>query len=127
MHHLLAQNVTLGPVGGNGEGLGPFGNLGATGTSTSGINGITNYISAIIGALTVVAAIWFLFNILFGGYQWMSSGGDPKKIGEARDHITHAFIGMVIVVGSWSLIAVVGQFFGFNTLNPAAIIKFFPQ
>lgn len=123
--YLAAQPLPLGTIGGND--LGPFGNIGSSGNSAAGMTGITNMVSAIIGALTAVAAIWFLFMLLFSGYEWMSSGGDPKKLANARDHITHAFIGMVIIAGSWSLVAIVGQFLGFNTLDPSIIIQYFPH
>jgi hypothetical protein len=111
----------LGPIGGSG--LGPFGEI-FKGGKTAGILAVTDTVSKIIGMLTVAASIWFLLQILFAGYEWMSAGGDTKKIASARDRITHAFIGLIIVVGSWSLVAVTGQFFGFNTLvNPGEVIQ----
>jgi len=67
--------------------------------------------------LTICASIWFLFMILFAGYEWTSAGGRYQKIASARDRIVHAFIGLVIVVGAWSLTAVVGQFFGLIHLS----------
>jgi hypothetical protein len=120
---ILAQSTEkIGQIG--GEGLGPFGKIGAMAGSTASLTGIVNGISSIIGLLTVIASIWFLFQILFAGYQWISAGGEPKKLQEARDRIVHAFIGMVIVVAAWSMLALVGQFFGFNSLiDPAEVIK----
>jgi len=98
----------LGTIGGNGEGLGPFG------TIASGNNGM----------FTVAAAIWFLLQVVFGGYEWMSAGGDSKKIEGARSRITNSFIGIIIVVGSWSLLAVTGKFLGFDTLvDPTKFIN----
>jgi hypothetical protein len=115
--------LDLGQIGGD-KGLGPFGNIGANGDNAAGLTGITNIISSIIGVMTITAGIWFLFQLLFSGYEWMTSGGDVKKISGARDRIVHAFIGFVIVVAAWSLLAVVGQFFGYNTLvNPAEVIQ----
>ncbi len=121
MKHLAAGMGTIG-----GEGLGPFGQPSAAGSAANnyGLNNILTIVSSVIGMLTIVASIWFLFMILFAGYEWTSAGGDTKKIATARDRIVHAFIGLVIVVGAWSLTAVVGQFFGFNTLvDPGAFIK----
>jgi len=122
---LLADTSSLGTIGGNGEGLGPFGNILSKGDpALAGVTGVVDTVSSIIGVMTTAAAIWFLLNVLFGGYEWMSAGGDTKKIETARSRITNAFIGIVIVVGSWSLLAVTGQFLGFDTLvNPATFIK----
>ena len=117
----LAQQP-LGQIGANNKGeLGPF----AGKTLGNPIDTITSYISSIIGMLTIFASIWFLFMILFAGYEWISAGGDSKKIGAARERITHAFVGLVIVVGSWSLLAVAGQFFGFDTLIGSGSNEFF--
>jgi hypothetical protein len=115
--------LDLGRIGGD-KGLGPFGNIGANSDPTAGLRGITNIVSSLVGFMTVAAGIWFLFQMLFAGYEWMTAGGDTKKIGGSRDRIVHAFIGLVIVIGAWSLLAVVGQFFGYNTLvNPTEVIN----
>ena len=126
---ILAQNPKpLGTIG--GKGLGPFGGdlfSSITDNKAGAINAVLGTVSKIIGILTVVACIWFLLQVLFAGYEWMSAGGDTKKIAEARDRITHAFIGIVIVAGSWALVAVTGQFLGFNTLvNPQDVIDKLP-
>lgn len=122
--NVFAAEQSLGKLG--GVGLGPFGNIN-TGDRLAGINGVINTVSSIVGIMTVTGGIWFLFMILFAGYEWISAGGDAKKLASARDRITHAFTGLVIVVGSWSLLAVAGQFFGFNTLvDPNVIINTLP-
>ncbi len=121
---LTDNTLHLGPIGGSG--LGPFSTIGSSNNGSAGITGVADLVSSVIGILTVVASVWFLLNILFGGYEWMSAGGDSKKIGEARDHITHAFIGLVIVVGAWALTATAGQFFGFSILDPAKLFGTLP-
>lgn len=119
---MASSGESLGPIGGGG--LGPFGTLGSSGDAKAGLVGLINTISSVVGFMTVVAGIWFLFQLLFAGYTFMSAGGDSKKIQESRDRIVHAFMGIVIVVGAWSLLAVVGQFFGFNTLvNPDEFLR----
>ena len=120
--NLLAAGQSLGKIGGgNGGELGPF----AGKNLSNPVDTITSYVSSIVGILTIFASIWFLFMILFAGYEWISAGGDSKKIASARDRITHAFIGLVIVVGAWSLLAVTGQFFGYDTLLGAGTSNFF--
>lgn len=127
MEKLLAQ-TPLRYIG--GEGLGPFGNIGkdlsgtGVGGGTTALEKVTGAISSIIGIMTVAAGIWFLFQFLIGGFFWMSSGGDKAKLHEARERITNAFIGLLIVVAGWSILALAGQFFGYDIVigNPAEII-----
>lgn len=113
MDHNKLLAAGLGTIGSTGDELGPFGGVEA---NANPLANILSLVSSVVGFMTISACIWFLFQILYAGYEWTSAGGDTKKIADARSRITHAFMGMVIVVGAWSLLAVVGQFFGFNTL-----------
>jgi hypothetical protein len=117
----LAQ-TNLGTIGGDGKGLGPF----AGKTLTSPLTSILDYMSSIVGVMTIFASIWFLFQILYSGYEWISAGGDTKKVASARDRITHAFMGLIIIAGAWSLLAVAGQFLGYNTLVDPTVFDNLP-
>jgi hypothetical protein len=119
---VFAQNPNkLGTIG-SGGGLGAINNSFAT-SGTGAINTVTVIISAIIGFMTIAGAIWFLFQFLIGGYTWMSSMGDKHRLEEARDRIVNALIGLVIVVAGWAILAMVGQFFGVDFINPQTIIS----
>ena len=113
----LAQ-VSLGQIGGGG-GLGPFANGG------DGITGITKIVSAVIGFMTIAAGIWFLIQFMIGGFNWITSGGDKAKLQSARDRLTNAFIGLIIVVAAWSILALAGAFFGidFTISNPGGLLN----
>lgn len=107
----------LGTIGGSG--LGPFGSIGiGIGSGTTGgalaLAKVTGAISSIIGIMTVAAGIWFFFQVVIAGIAWITSGGDKGKLGEARDRMTNAFIGLVIVVAGWSILALAGVFFGYD-------------
>lgn len=118
---LLAQvRHDLGKIG--GEGLGPFGNVS---DATAGLTGVTKIISAIIGVITVGAGVWFLLQFTIGGFSWITSGGDKAKLQSARDRLTNAFIGLIIVVGGWAILSLASQFFNFDFTiqNPGDIIN----
>lgn len=122
---LLAQ-TPLGPQIG-GSGLGPFGKgdySKETGAVT-GLQNVTRAVSSIIGVMTVAAGIWFLFNILIGGINWISAGGEKQALENSRNRITNAMIGLVIVVAGWTILALAGQFLGFDILitKPEDIIN----
>jgi len=80
-------------------------------------------ISSIIGVLTVIAGLWFLIQIIVAGYGWIGSGGDGKKVTEARDKITNSLIGLLMVVIAWIIVAIVGQLIGLNILNPGETLS----
>lgn len=61
------------------------------------------WVSIIIrGALTLLAVI-FIIMIIVGGFQWMTSGGNEKKIESAKGMITNAVIGVTIVMISYGI------------------------
>ncbi|MCJ7826542.1 hypothetical protein MUP56_02925 [Patescibacteria group bacterium] len=119
MENVFAAGTPLGTIGGNGEGLGPFANK--TGNP---LQSITTGISGVIGFLTICAAIWFLIQFLIGGISWISSAGDKTKLTEARDRLSNAFIGLLVVVAGWAILAIAGQFFGWTEiLAPAGLLE----
>lgn len=78
------------------------------------------YFSYLWNALITVGGITVLIYFLWGAMEWISAGGDSGKLEKARLRILHSFIGMLILVSSFTIIAFLGQiFFGdnFSILN----------
>ena len=73
-------------------------------------------IGSIIGGglklILVVAAIVFFFILVIGGIKWIMSGGDKAQTEGARNQITAALVGLVIVFAAWAIAGLVGTFFG---------------
>jgi hypothetical protein len=119
--NILAQAPhPLGNIG--GPGLGAVANVAS---ETDALTKITRIVSSVIGAMTVAAGIWFMFQFLIGGYTWLSSMGEKQRLEEARNRIVNALIGLVIIVGGWVVLQLVGKFFGIDILisDPAGIMK----
>lgn len=116
--NILAQAaVPLGPIG--GEGLGPFGK-----NPGDGVTGIAKIVSSVIGLMTIAAGIWFLFQFITGGISWISAGGDKSKLQGARDRLTNSFLGLVVVVAGWAILALASTFFGVDfTLSTDALLR----
>jgi len=76
------------------------------------ISDIVNIIQGIISLLAPAAGIAFFIMLLVGGFQFVTSGGDPKAAGQARSTITYAIIGIILVVVSWLLLVLIKQLTG---------------
>jgi hypothetical protein len=86
---------------------------------------IPSIISALITLILIVAALVFFFMLILGGIKWISSGGDKAQTESARNQITAALIGLVIVFAAWAIITLINTFFGVNILNltlPTSIV-----
>jgi hypothetical protein len=60
-----------------------------------------------------IAGTSALLMILAGGFMLSTSGGDTKRVGEARELITSAVIGLLFIIFSVTLL----QFIGVNLFH----------
>ncbi len=84
--------------------------------------GLSNFsfgavVSALITLILVVAAIVFVFMLLWGGFKYISSGGDKGQLESSRGTITAALIGLTILFATWAIINLVSTFFGVDLIN----------
>ena len=120
---LAAQPTPIGQIGGKpGSGLGPWSNLGNIGDISESAGIFTKIISNIIGVMTIIAGIWFIFQFIIGAYGFLSAGGDQKKVASAQQQITNALLGLVIVIAAYAIIYIVGEILGFRILHPEELI-----
>lgn len=80
------------------------------------IENIGLLISSVIGTLLVVAALLAFFYLILGGIQWITSGGDKTGMEAARNKITHAIVGLVIVGSAWAVMILVQNFLGIGDI-----------
>jgi hypothetical protein len=84
---------------------------------------IGNFISNIVSMGIIIAGLMVLLYLVWGGIEWMSSGGDKAKTELAQKRLTNAIIGLAILPASWALWKIILYFFGVNldalcTQNP---------
>ncbi|HSW96995.1 MAG TPA: hypothetical protein VLF89_04160 [Candidatus Saccharimonadales bacterium] len=85
------------------------------GVPTGGLVGTgQNILQTVITVLFLIAIVMALFYLIYGGFQWMTSGGDQEKLGGARQTMLYAVIGMVVVALSFTVINLIDTF-----LHPA--------
>ncbi len=69
-----------------------------------------------LNTVLLIAAVLVLLYLVWGGIQWITSGGDKGKTEEARNKITAAVIGLAVVAASYAIFRVVLYVLGIN--NP---------
>lgn len=117
--NLLAEDLNFAPPGGF---KGPV--QGIFGTDSPAAN-FELLISRIIGVMTVIAGIWFIFTLFIGAIGWITAGGDKGAVETARKRIANGLTGLVIVLIAVFIISFVGQLLGFDILNLANFINQF--
>lgn len=88
---------------------------------------VGNFISNALLLALSFGALMVLIMILWGAFEWITSGGDKESVGKARGRIINAFIGLAILAAAFALARLFGAFTGLSlgnlvipTPNPAA-------
>ena len=96
----------------------PIGNIGTQpAVANWPFKNIGPFIGNIIIAGMVFAGLVAFLMLIFGGVQYITSAGDKAQTEVARDKMTNALIGLVIVIGSYGIIKLIEAFFGVNILQ----------
>lgn len=78
---------------------------------------IPDIVAGLIKLTLVIAALVFFFILVVGGIQWIASGGDKAQTEAARNRITAALVGLVIVFAAWAIVALINTFFGIDIFS----------
>ena len=71
------------------------------------ISDIVDVLARIISLLAPAAAIAVFVMILVAGFQFLTSGGDPKGVAAARTTFTYAILGVILVVAVWLILTLI--------------------
>lgn len=74
---------------------------------------VTNVLTLAFG----IAILVVLVMLIWGAFEWITSGGDKEAVGKARNRIINALIGLAVLAIAYALTRVAGQFLGFNILE----------
>ncbi len=106
----LSLKIGNTPVPINGQ----IGNVEFKGTG-GGQYGYGGYIiGQIITILIVVGVVISFFSIMSGGFKWLRSQGEPKKIEEARTTIIFSVVGLIVMFFAFFMIRYLLRFFHVN-------------
>lgn len=74
-------------------------------------------IASVIGLLLMIATLASFIYFIWGGIQWILSGGDKTGVEAAKNRIQAALVGLVVVFSAWALFTLVGRFLGIDPFN----------
>lgn len=80
--------------------------------------GLAFYIATLWRTVITVGGIAFIIYLVWGGIEYLTSGGDKAKIDDAQKKITSSIIGVVVLVASYAITYFIQQVFKINILRP---------
>lgn len=66
----------------------------------------------VVQTLTALVGIALFIMLIVGGYGFLFSGGDQKKLEKARGTITSAVIGVVVIIAAYLILKTIELFTG---------------
>jgi len=64
---------------------------------------IAEIIGALIGTFLSLLGVIFLILIIYGGFVWMTSAGNENKVLKAKQILTRAIVGLIIILSAYSI------------------------
>ena len=73
------------------------GSSSSCGSGTTIQTGISSIAATIVNILSVVVGVVAIIMIIYGGFRYISSGGESNNVSSAKNTIIYAIVGLVIV------------------------------
>lgn len=70
---------------------------------------LSTLFSNVVTIVFIVAAIAVLIMLFWGGFMWITSGGEKEAVGKARQRIIAALVGLAILALAFLIVNIVGR------------------
>ena len=104
MEQIFAQAPTWSQLQPGGDGT----------TDVATVGSLVSLITNVINAIVVFSGVVLFVMLLAGGFSYLFSGGDQKKLEKAKGTITGAFTGLLVLVGSYLILKLIQTVTGVN-------------
>jgi cytochrome bd-type quinol oxidase subunit 2 len=77
---------------------------------------VINVIRWLLGFMTLIAVVF----IIYGGFVWLTAGGNEDRVEKAKQIITAAVIGLIVILLAWAIVIFVARTTANVTREPEA-------
>ena len=78
--------------------------------------GFTDIFGRVLGALIPIGGIILFVMLIVGGFAYITSSGDPRKTEGARNTLTYAIAGIVVLAAAFLIVSVIATFTGVDSI-----------
>lgn len=64
---------------------------------SGGTTGVNDLITKVVNIFSIIVGIVSVIMIIYGGFRYVTSGGDSSNVSNAKNTIIYAIIGLVVV------------------------------
>lgn len=95
-----------------------------SGVKVATIQGLECVFGNIVAVAIPFAGVALFVMLLIGGLKLLTAGGDPKANESAKNTMTYAIFGLVLIVGSYLILKFLATFTGIQDLLKFAIPRY---
>lgn len=70
---------------------------------------IGGFLSGLIPQIFILAMIVVIIYLIWGSYRYLMSGGDPKAVAGAKQQLTWAVLGLIIMILSYMIFQLINS------------------
>jgi len=85
------------------------------------IQSIQTLFTNVISVIVALAGVALFLMFVMSGFSFLFSGGDPKKLEQARGTLTNAIIGLVVIVAAYLILRLIGVFSGYTDITKFSV------
>ncbi len=89
----------------------------ATNKNIATLQGLEGVFANLIRVALGFAGIALFLMLIVGGFRYITSGGDPKAAEGARNTLTFAILGLVLIASAFLILRFIGTFTGAEITN----------
>ncbi|MBU1000632.1 hypothetical protein KKE78_04535 [Patescibacteria group bacterium] len=82
-----------------------------------GYKDLGGFITNLVTISFSIAVLAVLIMLIWGSFEWITSGGDKEAVGQARNRIINALIGIAVLAVAFALATVGAQILGFTSIT----------
>lgn len=88
-----------------------------TGQAPARISDFEALFGRLLYYILAFAAVVVFIMFLLGGFKWLTSAGNPKNVESARNTLTYAIIGLIVILFSYIVLVFINKITGAPVLN----------
>jgi len=79
-----------------------------------------HFVAPVVETISVIASLLCVLFLIYGGFHYITSSGNPGRLEHAKKIIKNAVLGLVVVIGAATIVAVLGHAYGSTSNVPAS-------
>lgn len=64
---------------------------------------ISQVIAQVVNYLLGLMGVVFAVLVIYGGWLWMTAGGNEEQVGKGKKYLTNSIIGLIIILGAYTI------------------------